>query len=144
MTATILIVDDDPDILDLISALLGEEGFQTAGYSDGLAALQAIRTQRPALAIIDLALPIMDGQELIKRLRQEPGEPVPVIAMSAAIYAPHPDQLQVDAYIAKPFDLEELLAHVNALVYRASKPVEPGVHERSSLLSIRQSMLGSY
>ena len=102
MTATILIVDDDPDILDLISALLGEEGFQTATYSDGLAALQAVRAQRPALAIIDLSLPIMDGQELIERLRQEPGEPVPVIAMSAAIYAPHPDQLQVEPILPSP------------------------------------------
>ncbi len=121
MAAKILIVDDDPDVLDLISALLDEEGFQTITCSDGLAALHTIATDCPTLAIIDLAMPIMTGYELIERLRQMPDQPLPVIAISSAMYAPPPDLLQVDAYLAKPFDLEELLAHVTYLAQRHSE-----------------------
>src|SRR5690349_20670353 len=112
MTATILIADDDPDILELITALLTEEGFHTVGFNDGLAALHHIRAQRPAVAIIDMAMPVMDGRELIERLRQEPGPPVPVIAMSAAFHPSSIQPIEVDAYLTKPFDLEELLGHV--------------------------------
>lgn len=124
MPATVLIADDDPDILDLITALLDQEGFQTVTFSDGLAALHTIRTQRPALAIIDLAMPVLDGRELIERLRKEPGEPLPVIAMSASLNEPPPDLLQADAYLAKPFDLEELLEHVK---YLANRRIEPAI-----------------
>src|SRR5579885_2359315 len=112
MTAMVLIADDDPDMLDLLSALLTEEGFQTVAVSDSLAALHIIRTQRPTLAIIDMAMPVMDGRELIERLRQEPGPPVPVIAMSAAFHPSSIQPIEVDAYLTKPFDLEELLGHV--------------------------------
>lgn len=129
MPATVLIADDDPDVLDLITALLDQEGFQTVVFSDGLAALHAIRTQRPALAIIDLAMPVLDGRELIERLRKEPGEPLPVIAMSASLNAPPPDLLQADAYLAKPFDLEELLEHVKCLANRSSAPAFAGVED---------------
>jgi CheY-like chemotaxis protein len=113
MPATILIADDDPDILELITALLTEEGFQTVGFNDGLAALHHIRAQRPAVAIIDMAMPVMDGRELIERLRQEPGPQLPVIAMSAAFHPSSIQPLEVEAYLTKPFDLEELLEQVN-------------------------------
>lgn len=139
MTATVLVADDDPDILDLITALLTEEGFQTIACRDGLAALHSIRTQRPALAIIDLAMPVMDGLELIARLSKEPGDSIPVIAMSAALYAPPSDHLQVDAYLAKPFDLEELLEQVQ---YLTSRKVQPGTRSAEgsfSLISVWQS-----
>ena len=140
MTATILIADDDPDILELISALLTEEGFHTVGFNDGLAALQHIRAQRPAVAIIDMAMPVMDGRELIERLRQEPGPPVPVIAMSAAFHPSSIQPIEVDAYLTKPFDLEELLGHVqyfsshqNALPSSSTDTSE----DTYSLISIR-------
>jgi|SRR6185437_1990840 len=144
MAAMVLIVDNDPDVLELISALLDEEGFQSVTCSDGLAALQAVTTHRPALAIIDLALPIMSGYELIERLRQTPGQPLPVIAMSSAMYAPHPDLLQVDAYLAKPFDLEELLAHVTYLAQRQYAPETPSMQEEPLLAPIRNSASGSH
>lgn len=137
MTKTVLIADDDPDILDLIGALLAEEGFQTLAFTDGLAALHAIRTERPALAIIDLAMPVMDGWELIQRLRDEPGERLPIIAMSASMYAPPEDQLQVDAYLSKPFDLEELVEHVRHLACSNDEPGRQHFDEQSSLVPLR-------
>jgi DNA-binding response OmpR family regulator len=144
MTATVLIVDDDPDILDLLSALLTEEGFQTVAVSDGLTALRLISTNRPALAIIDLAMPIMDGQELIERLRKEPGEPLPIIAMSAALYAPPPDLPHVDAYLAKPFDLEELMEHVHYLAHCAEAPEAQRFEAQPSFIPLRQRIPGSH
>ncbi len=144
MAAIVLIVDDDPDVLELISALLNEEGFQTVTCRDGLAALQAFTTRRPALAIIDLAMPIMTGYELIERLRTAPGQPLPIIAISSAMYAPAPDRLQVDDYLAKPFDLEELLAHVIYLAQRQYEPETPGSEEQPILAPIRNTASGSH
>lgn len=147
MTATILIADDDPDILELITALLTEEGFHTVGFNDGLAALHHIRAKRPAVAIIDLAMPVMDGRELIERLRQEPGPPLPVIAMSAAFHSSSLQPLEVEAYLTKPFDLEELLEQVNyfschqsALISSSSDKSE----DAHSLISVRQSVADGF
>ena len=137
MAAMILIVDDDPDVLELISALLDEEGYQTITCSDGLAALQAISAHRPTLAIIDLAMPIMTGYELIERLREAPGQPLPIIAISSAMYAPAPDQLQANAYLAKPFDLEELLAHVTYLAQQQYQPAAQSIEEEPILAPVR-------
>jgi DNA-binding response OmpR family regulator len=139
MAAKVVIVDDDPDVLELISALLDEEGYQTIICSDGLAALQAINTHRPALAIIDLTMPIMTGYDLIERLRDMPGQPLPIIAISSAMYAPSPDQLQVDAYLSKPFDLEELLAQVTYLAHRHSESAAASIEEMTVLAPLRNS-----
>ncbi len=122
MAATVIVVDDDPTMRDLLSALLSEAGLQTIACSDSLSALHAIRTQRPALAIIDLAMPVMDGRELIEHVRQEPGKPLPVIALSGAAYTPPDDSLQVDAYLTRPLDLEELLEQVTYLTCSSDEP----------------------
>jgi CheY-like chemotaxis protein len=116
MPISILVADDDPDILEVITALLTQEGYQTVACSNGLLALQQIYTQRPALAIIDLSMPVMDGKELIQRIRQEPGPHLPIILTTASIQPSALEGLQVDAYLAKPFDLEELLTHVLTFV----------------------------
>jgi CheY-like chemotaxis protein len=138
MSATVLIADDDPDMLDLLSTLLAEEGFQTVAVSDSVTALHIIHTRRPTLAIIDLALPVMDGRELIERLRQEPGPPLPVIAMTTA---PFPDlseePLEVDAYLTKPFDLEELLEHVTYLASQQQEMLPSHADGHLSLISVR-------
>ena len=144
MAALILIADDDPDVLELISALLEEEGFQTVTCRDGLEALHAITIHRPALAIIDLAMPIMTGYELIERLRAALGQPFPMIAISSAMYAPPPDQLQVDAYLAKPFDLEELLAHVTYLAQQPHRPAAEGSEESQPILAPVQNISGTH
>ncbi len=139
MTATVLIADDDPDILELITALLTEEGFHTIAFSDGLAALHHIRTQHPQVAIIDLAMPVMDGRELIEHVRSEPGPPIPIIAMSATISPASAEQLETDAYLTKPFDLEELLEQVKYLAHRQSGEQNTAqTTDQFSLISARQ------
>jgi DNA-binding response OmpR family regulator len=144
MTATVLLADDDPDILELLSALLTEEGFHVVAFSDGLAALHHIRAQHPDVAIIDLAMPVMDGRELIKRLRSEPGPSVPVIAMSASLYPSTAEILDADAYLTKPFDLEELLAEVQHFTRQSEHQNPPGTADPFSLIAARRSLLDGF
>ncbi len=144
MIATVLVANNDPDLLDLITALLSAEGFQTVACRDGLAALRAIRTQRPALAIIDLALPIMDGHELIQRLHQEPGDPLPVIALSAALSTPLDELPQVNASLTRPIDLEELLEHVKYLASQTHATDLQSAKDAPSCTPARRSMPGPH
>jgi CheY-like chemotaxis protein len=106
---TVLIVDDEPAIVDLLSQLLEDEGYRVVSAGDGMAALETAQKRRPDLVIADVMMPRMDGFTLVDRLAD--GEhPVPVILMSAAVES----RRQGVPFIAKPFDLGELLELVNA------------------------------
>jgi CheY-like chemotaxis protein len=106
---TVLIVDDEPAIVDLLSQLLEDEGYRVVSAGDGLAAWETVRKRRPDLVIADVMMPRMDGFALVDRL-SDGGEPVPVILMSAAVES----RRQGVPFIAKPFDLGELLDLVNS------------------------------
>lgn len=106
---TVLIVDDEPAIVDLLSQLLEDEGYRVVSAVDGQAAWEAARELRPDLVIADVMMPRMDGFALVDRLTN--GEdPVPVILMSAAVES----RRKGVPFIAKPFDLSELLELVNS------------------------------
>jgi len=106
---TVLIVDDEPAIVDLLSQLLEDEGYRVASAGDGLAAYEKVGEVRPDLVIADVMMPRMDGFALVDRLAD--GEhPVPVILMSAAVESRRRDV----PFIAKPFDLGELLELINS------------------------------
>ncbi len=106
---TVLIVDDEPAIVDLLSQLLEDEGYRVASAGDGMAAYEKVGEVRPDLVIADVMMPRMDGFALVDRLTG--GEhPVPVILMSAAVESRRRDV----PFIAKPFDLSELLELVNS------------------------------
>lgn len=144
MPATVLIVDDDPDMLDLLSALLTEEGFQTIAVRDGVAALHVIRTRRPTLAIIDLTMPVMDGRELIERVRQEPGPPLPIIAVSATLPSGTNEHIEADACLTTPLDLEEVLEHITYLTSQQPGPPALNADDQFSLISAGQSLVDSH
>lgn len=105
---TVLIVDDEPAIVDLLSQLLEDEGYRVVSAGDGQAAWETVREQRPDLVIADVMMPRMDGFALVDRL-SDGNQPVPVILMSAAVES----RRQGVPFIAKPFDLGELLDLVN-------------------------------
>lgn len=106
---TVLIVDDEPEIVDLLSQLLEDEGYRVASAFDGLAAYEKVGELRPDLVIADVMMPRMDGFTLVDRLAD--GEyPVPVILMSAAVES----RRHGVPFISKPFDLGELLDLVNS------------------------------
>lgn len=109
----ILLVDDDPDLRDLVSDLLHREGYQVCCLANGAEALALLRSStRPDLIILDLMMPEMDGWELRDKLKADPElAPIPVVYVSGAEGAAH--HLPVEdrgAFLVKPFDANQLLS----------------------------------
>jgi two-component system OmpR family response regulator len=118
--ATVLVVDDDEFIRDLTSSALRIAGFATTTASSGLDALACIERQRPALVVLDVGLPGVDGFEVCRRLRAG-GDQTPVVFLTAR--DADGDKISGftkggDDYLTKPFSLEELVARVRAVLRR--------------------------
>ncbi|HZR10196.1 MAG TPA: ATP-binding protein [Myxococcales bacterium] len=116
--ARVLLVDDDPEILEATGQVLREWGYAVDAAPDGQIALELARRSKPDLMLIDLLMPIMDGWTLIERLRKEkvaPGVPVVVFSADRDLRGAA-DRPQVDGALSKPFDLEELQDVVERLV----------------------------
>jgi two-component system, NtrC family, nitrogen regulation response regulator NtrX len=106
MPPTILVVDDEPALRDLVTELLEDEGYTVRSAPDGLAALETVAHDAPDLVLTDLYMPGLDGLGLVARLRSEwPG--LPIVVLSAAIRISPPAEVP---FVAKPLDIETLLA----------------------------------
>ena len=120
-----LVVEDDPDIVELVSLYLGKEGFQVDAIGDGRAALQQVRATPYDLLILDLQLPGMDGLTLCGEVRRSPqSRHVPVVMLTAR--ADETDrivglEMGADDYVVKPFSPKELVARVRALFRRVER-----------------------
>ncbi len=108
MARTILVVDDDRSLCDLITDLLADEGYEVRCAHDGLEALEAIERDPPDLVLSDVWMPRLDGHGLVARLAER-RLGIPVVLMSAALRAPAP---RAAAFVAKPFDLDVLVGVV--------------------------------
>ena len=122
---TILVIDDDRNILAILELYLKKAGFQVATCADGAMALAAFHETRPALVVLDVMLPGRDGWSVLHDIRMV-GE-TPVIMLTAK--GDTGDRVQgldlgADDYVSKPFDAKELIARIKA-VLRRSVPVEP-------------------
>ncbi|MHB8626918.1 MAG: response regulator [Aggregatilineales bacterium] len=126
MTAeTILVVDDEPHIVELATMYLTQEGFHVVAARDGLAALDRVKADRPALVVLDLMLPKLDGWEVCRRLRSE--SDLPIIMLTARdddVDKIVGLELGADDYMTKPFNPRELVARVKAILRRA-EPKRP-------------------
>jgi two-component system KDP operon response regulator KdpE len=126
----VLLVEDDPNIVDLIRSNLAVRGFDTMVCTDGLRALQLVESSRPDIVLLDLMLPGIDGMELCRAIRERSA--VGIIVVSAR--RGERDKVSAlnvgaDDYMTKPFSIEELLARITATL-RRSRPVaspEPSV-----------------
>ena len=119
----ILVVDDEASVVEVVGLYLRKEGFQVRSASNGRQALESIRDQRPALIILDLMLPEVDGIEIIRRLREDRQESIPVIMLTARgqeIDRIYGLELGADDYVTKPFSPAELVARVKAVLRRTS------------------------
>lgn len=115
----VVIIDDEPGIVDFVQLGLAQEGFQVFGAPDASAALAVVRSTRPDLVILDVGLPDQDGFALLRRLRAETDVPVIMLTARGEVE----DRVRgleagADDYVAKPFHLEELLARVRAHLRR--------------------------
>jgi two-component system, OmpR family, response regulator MprA len=119
---TVLVVDDDQAVRASLRRALGLHGFDVALAGDGLAALDAIRRQRPDVLVLDIGMPGVDGLGVLRRLRQD-GDDLPVLVLTARDAVD--DRVTglttgADDYLVKPFALEELVARLTSLLRRTS------------------------
>jgi DNA-binding response OmpR family regulator len=114
----VLVADDEPDILTLVSLRLEKAGYGVITACDGEQALEAVLERRPDLAIVDVRMPKLDGIELIRRIRaDQTSKGIPVIALSARVSEGNiAEGLDVgaDEYVKKPFSPKELVELVQA------------------------------
>ena len=109
----VLVVDDDPDILDAICDILDAEGYRVRRARHGQEALQQVDLERPAVILLDLMMPIMDGVAFSQALRLRPTvRDIPIVVISADGNPQRAASVGAVGYLAKPFDIEALLAHV--------------------------------
>jgi two-component system response regulator MprA len=130
---TILVVDDERNILELAQMYLEQAGYRVDSASDGQEALTRARHRRPALVVLDLMLPGIDGLEVCRRLRA--GGPVPILILTAKDSVNDRVlglDMGADDYMVKPFNLDEVLARIRALLRRA-QPSRPQVLRFSDL-----------
>ncbi len=124
---TILVVDDEQHIVDLAKLYLEAEGFRVLSASDGQRALERIRRNRPALIVLDLMLPEVDGWEVCRRVRSDPDESIaeiPIIMLTARdddVDKIVGLELGADDYMTKPFNPRELTARVKAILRRVER-----------------------
>jgi CheY-like chemotaxis protein len=118
LTGPILVVDDDAAIRAAISEILESEGYPVIMAADGATALQQIEETRPALVLLDMRMPGMNGWDVAATLHQR-GSTVPILVMTAAQDARRwAEQIGAHGYLAKPFDLDDLLDAVERLLAR--------------------------
>jgi CheY-like chemotaxis protein len=120
MTKTIAVVDDNPDMLQLISLILGSKGYQVICADSGRELFKRLDEEHPDLIILDVMMPDMDGYEILTRLKTNPEtEPIPVVMLT--VKADYKDiegayKLGADYYVTKPFTSQQLLNSVELLL----------------------------
>ena len=134
--AKILVIDDEPSILNLVTAYLKQEGYDVLTAADGLSGLKTARAFKPDLVILDVMLPGMDGIELLSRLRRE--SDVYVLLLTAR--TEETDKVVglsvgADDYVTKPFSPRELTARVKAALRRIQTGA--GLGSETSVFSFR-------
>ncbi len=122
MPSTVLIVEDDPNTVELVRLYLGRDGHKVLDASEGFEGLRLARESHPDLVILDLMLPGLDGMEICRILRQE--SDVPIVMLTARVE--EDDRLAgldlgADDYVTKPFSPRELAARIRAVLRRTTK-----------------------
>jgi two-component system OmpR family response regulator len=126
--ARLLVVDDEPNIVELLSASLRFAGFEVLTASDGTKALRLAAEQVPDLVVLDVMMPGLDGFEVVRRMRQE-GIQAPVLFLTARDAVEDRIMgltLGADDYVTKPFSLGEVLARIRAILRRAGMEAASG------------------
>jgi CheY-like chemotaxis protein len=117
----VLVVDDDPDMVDAMLLVLRGAGYASRSAGNGRQALEAVAARMPALVLLDMLMPVMDGWQCARELRARYGRGVPIVVVTAAEHArARSEEIGADAALSKPFDVDDLLRVVARCV------AEPG------------------
>lgn len=141
MTETILVVDDEQRIIDLARMYIEQAGYQVASSTDGQDALDKILKQAPALVVLDIMLPSLDGLEVCRRVRARSEVPIIMLtARSEDIDKIVGLELGADDYLTKPFNPRELVARIKAILRRSDRKEtqEPTPLEIGNLVIVPQ------
>ena len=123
---TVLVVDDEPKIVQLARDYLEHAGFAVLTAGDGPSALHSAQTRRPDLIVLDLGLPGVDGLEVVRSIRASGSTPIVVLtARDTELDKLLGLELGADDYVTKPFSPRELVARVRAVLRRSERPLEP-------------------
>lgn len=110
---SILVVEDDPDLLALVEMFLAESGRRVRTAPEGRAALARVAEEMPGLILLDMRMPGMNGWDFAREFRVRHGSECPIVVITAAENARRrAEEIGADAWLAKPFDLDEVLALV--------------------------------
>lgn len=127
---TILVVDDEPHIIELATLYLKNEGYRVVSAADGAQALEKIEKEQPALVILDLMLPEINGWEVCRQVRAKSNLPIIVLtARSDDVDKIVGLELGADDYVTKPFNPRELVARVKAVLRRTDAAAPAGAEE---------------
>jgi DNA-binding response OmpR family regulator len=118
--ARVLVIDDDKTILDILKLALQNAGFEVLPAIDGNIGLKIFREQKPELAIVDIAMPGVDGYQVIEEIKKaSEGQSAKVVILTAheqSVMRAYADELGVDLYLTKPITPSQLIEHLNALL----------------------------
>ncbi|MFO1301117.1 MAG: response regulator [Burkholderiaceae bacterium] len=119
MATRVLIAEDEPNIVESLSFVLGREGFEVSAVLDGQAALERLRADPPDMMILDVMLPRVNGFEVLKQVKSDPSlRSIPVIVLTAKGQAHDrrmAEELGVDGFMTKPFSNREIVEQVRRL-----------------------------
>jgi DNA-binding response OmpR family regulator len=137
MGRRVLVVDDNPKIVEVLGAYLAQEGFEVVTAHDGEEALRVATASAPDIALLDVMLPGVDGIELTKRLQREQGLPVILVtARSDEVDRLIGLEVGADDYVVKPFSPREVVARVKAVLRRSERAASAGPRMRVGDLEV--------
>lgn len=115
----VLVVDDEPQVVWMLQFGLEADGYETVAARDGVAALEAVREHRPNVMLLDVMMPVMDGWAVLEHLRSLPDHDRPRVVVLSALTGRRDrakaTELGADAFVAKPFNVDDVLGVVRAL-----------------------------
>ena len=130
MNEKILIVDDDANICELLRLYLTKEGYSPVIVNDGLTAVESAVTVKPALILLDIMLPKLDGWQVCRKIRQTSDVPIIMLSAKGETFDKILGlELGADDYIVKPFEAKEVVARIKAVLRRTAAPATEVVKE---------------
>ena len=140
MQKTILIIEDDSNIRELLRLYLSQEGYKIETAQDGLEGLRAFKAHEPDLILLDLMMPVMDGTQVIKEVRAVSKVPVIMLTAKGETFDKVAGlDLGADDYITKPFETRELIARIRAVLRRYGDNEPPKKLEYENLIIDKES-----